>query len=102
GFIASNGYVGTTNGESSVEAMVKDREERICAAIDRAESGEHPGHVDNSPFTKVTSEFEPHQRVIIITPMLSNKDGEVSMIYDLAGNRFASVTHYPLRASKWD
>lgn len=108
GFIANNGYVGITSQESSrvkpatFEDIVKDREERTCAALDKAESGEHPGFVDNSPFTKVTDEFTPHQRVVIVTPMLTHATGEASMIYDLAGNRFASVTHYPLRASKWD
>ncbi|HEX5774867.1 MAG TPA: hypothetical protein VFY28_02835 [Candidatus Paceibacterota bacterium] len=108
GFIAYNGYVGTTMGEGSgicprtFQDIVAEWEGLICVAIDKAESGEHPGYIDNSPFTKVTDEFTKHQRVIMLKPMLSHKDGEGEMIYDLAGNRFASVTHYPLRVSKWE
>lgn len=108
GFIACNGYVGDTLGEGQMDfrktfkEIVAGWERHTCIAIDKANAGDHPGYVDNSPFTKVTGVFTKYQRVTIIKPMMSHKDGEGSMIYDLAGNRFASMTHYPLRVSKWN
>lgn len=107
GFIARNGYVGATAGEGSsvgqrsFREIVASWESRICTAIDKANSGDQPDFVDNSPFTKVTSEFTKHQRVIIIAPLMTSKDGDGEMVYDLAGNRFDSTTHYPLRYSRW-
>jgi len=104
GFIACNGYVSHTlsEGRKAFWDIVADWEDTVCVALDKAGSGEYPGFIDNSPFTKVTDEFTAHQRVTEITPMLSHEDGEGVMVYDAAGNRFASITHYPLRVSKWE
>lgn len=108
GFVARNGYVGNTIGEgcsllhrNTFEKIVEEWENTICIAIDRANAGQHPGYVDNSPFTQVVGEFTVHQRVVTIRPSIS-RDGKFNMIFDLEGNRLASKTHYPLRVSKWD
>lgn len=109
GFVAANGYVGKTIGEgcslirpNTFDEMVASWENHTCVAIDRANANQHPGYVDNSPFTQVVDDFTVHQRVIVIDPSLSHQDGEYEMIFDLEGNRLASKTHYPLRVSKWD
>lgn len=101
GFIAQNGYVGHTVAEfrKSFEDIVRDWENHTCVAIDRANAGQHPGYIDNSPFTRVTDDFTVHQRVMMIEPILSS---EYKMIFDLSGSHLSSKTHYPLRVSKWN
>ena len=85
GFIAQNGYVGTTVAEfgQMFEAIVSSWESRWCTAIDRANAGERPGHVDNSPFTKVLGEFTAHQRVVIVDPIIISVHGKCRMVFDL-------------------
>ncbi len=108
GFIAKNGYIGSTLGEESGIApttfpkIVADWERITGTALDQARAGKRPSYLDNSPFTHVTSEFVPYARIIRVRFMGAYRDGDCDMIFDLAGNRFASLTHYPLSYSKWE